>query len=130
VGTFFFLAAAAVVYAIVAGQRAFAARGVATVRLPVEQVSYRVHCWRAADAVPSEGTRKDGDPLTMRDRRNWIELVVTVAVFALLTGIVWVTDAPRELLPAVWMGGVIGIAGADYWRERRCLPRPPGSAGS
>jgi hypothetical protein len=69
-------------------------------------------------------------PLITSDRRNWIELVVTVAVFAVLTGIVWVTNAPRELLPALWMGGVIGIAGADYWRDRRCLRRPDRSARS
>ena len=66
----------------------------------------------------------------MRDRRNWIELVVAVAAFAALSGAVWVTDAPRELVPAAWMGGVLGVAGAGYWRNRRCLPRLRGGARS
>ena len=40
----------------------------------------------------------------MANRRNWIELVVAVAAFGALSGIVWATDAPRELAPAIWIG--------------------------
>ena len=54
----------------------------------------------------------------MKDRRNWIELAVAAAAFGALSGIVWVTDAPRELVPAIWTGGVLGLAGTGYWRRR------------
>ena len=66
----------------------------------------------------------------MRKRRNWIELVVAIAAFGALSGIVWVTDAPRELVPAIWMGGVLGVAGTGYWRGRKCLPPLRGGARS
>ena len=65
----------------------------------------------------------------MKNRRDWIELGVATAAFGALSGIVWVTDAPRELVP-VWMGGVLGLAGTGYWRGRYCLPRLRGGARS
>ena len=66
----------------------------------------------------------------MRNRRNWIELIVAVAAFGVLSGIAWVSDAPRELVPAIWTGGMLGLAGTGYWRGRRCLPRLRGGARS
>ncbi len=59
----------------------------------------------------------------MKSRRNWIELGVAATAFGVLSGIVWVTNAPRELVPAIWMGGVVGIASTGYWRSRYCFPR-------
>jgi hypothetical protein len=59
----------------------------------------------------------------MRNRRNWIELVVSVVSFGALSALVWVTDAPRELVPAIWIGGVLGMAGNGYWRSPKCHPR-------
>jgi hypothetical protein len=53
----------------------------------------------------------------MRNRRNWIEAVVAAAAFGILSGVVWVTDAPRELVPMIWMGGVLGLAGTGYWNR-------------
>ncbi len=66
----------------------------------------------------------------MKNRRNWIELAVAVTAFGVLSAIVWVTDAPRELIPAVWMGGVLAVAGTGYWRGRYHLPRLRGGARS
>ena len=56
----------------------------------------------------------------MRNRRNWIELLVAGGLFAALSAIVLATDAPRELVPAIWMGAILGVAGTGYWRGRRC----------
>jgi hypothetical protein len=47
----------------------------------------------------------------MRNKRNWIELAVAAAAFGVLSGIVWVTDAPRELVRAIWTGAFLGLAG-------------------
>lgn len=54
----------------------------------------------------------------MRNRRNWIELAIAAGVFGVLSAIVWAVNAPRELVPAVWMGGMLGLAGTGYWRGR------------
>jgi len=54
----------------------------------------------------------------MRNRRNWIELAVAAGAFGVLSGVVWVTDAPREFVPAIWTGAVLGLAGTGYWRGR------------
>ena len=54
----------------------------------------------------------------MRNRRNWIELAIAAGVFSVLSAIVWAVNAPRELVPAVWMGGMLGLAGIGYWRGR------------
>ncbi len=66
----------------------------------------------------------------MKNRRNWIELAVAAAAFGVLSAIVLVTDAPRELVLAIWMGGVLAIAGTGYWRGRYTLPRLRGGARS
>ena len=58
----------------------------------------------------------------MRNRRNWIELVVAAGIFAALSALVVAADAPRELVPAIWTGGVLALAGTGYWRARRCAP--------
>lgn len=65
----------------------------------------------------------------MRNRRNWIELAVAAGAFGVLSGVVWVTDAPRELVPAIWTGAFLGLAGTGYWRGRG-LPRFRGGARS
>ena len=59
----------------------------------------------------------------MTNRRNWIELLVAALAFGVLAGIVWATGAPRELVPTIWMGAVLGLAGTGYWRRRRCVQR-------
>jgi hypothetical protein len=59
----------------------------------------------------------------MTNRRNWIELLVAVLAFGALAGIVWLAGAPLELVPAIWMGGVLGVAGTGYWRDHH---RPRG----
>ena len=62
--------------------------------------------------------------MLLKNPRNWIELGVAAAVFAALSGIVWAMDAPRDLVPAIWMGGVLAVAGTGYWRARKCAPSP------
>ena len=47
----------------------------------------------------------------MRNRRNWIEVGVAAGAFGVLLAVVMALDAPRELVPAIWMGGVLGVAG-------------------
>ena len=66
----------------------------------------------------------------MKNRRNWIEVAVAAAALGVLSGVVWAANAPRELIPAIWMGGVLGVAGTGYWRGRYSLPRLRGGARS
>jgi uncharacterized membrane protein len=59
----------------------------------------------------------------VRNRRNRIELAIAAGVFGVLSAIVWAVNAPRELVPAIWIGGMLGLAGTGYWRGRG-LPSP------